>query len=848
MFRIGLKDLWSRKRRLLATCSAVLLGVAFLAGTLVLGDTMRASFDNLFTTVNERTDAVVRGSATVGSENVAQRRPIAASVIDEVSAVDGVAAVAPVIEGTAQLSAADGSAIGGNGPPTMGTNWVADEALNSWTIAEGRAPAASGEVVIDMQSADTGNLEVGDRTVVRTPAPIDVTIVGIATFGDADSMGPVSSTMFTYDDARQYFMGGQPLISEVRVQAESGVSQTELVDRLTPALPAGVEAITGAELTDEMNKSIQDDFLGFFEVFLLVFAGIALLVATFSIYNTFSIIVAQRTRESALLRAIGATRGQVLRSTAVEAAVVGVIASIIGFGVGVLIAMGLRAMMDAVGAAVPGDLVIGTRALAVSVIVGVLVTLVASIAPAIRSARVAPIEALRDAAQDRTASSVVRAAFGSVLLVSGIGLVLVSAIFQSEGALVRTGLGALGTFVGLIVIGPVIARPLSGMIGSPIRAMKGMTGRLARRNSMRNPRRTAATSTALMIGVGIVVLFTVMGSSIKTAVTDVINEQFTGDLVVTSSGFGGAGLAPELADQLNALPEVEAAAGVGMGAVFIDGDGRNVTVVDPARIVDVYHVEVVDGSLDNLAANELAVSQAELESSGWTFGQALEVEFIDGTSETFTVGAVYEAEDFDPTGAITISREAYAPHTPQFTNNTVILALAPGVSETEGAVAVDAVASQYGAADAQTRQEFVASASGEVDVMLTIVYVLLFLAIVIALMGIANTLSLSIHERTRELGLLRAVGQTRSQLRSMVRWESVIVSIFGTSLGMALGVFLGWGLVRAVGAEEGLEGFSVPVGQLVIILVIGGLAGVVAGLRPARRAAKLDVLSAIATS
>ncbi len=414
MWRTTLKSLGAHKRRLLGTCAAVLLGVAFLSGTLVLGDTMSNGFSNMFAEANAGTDALVRSSTEVGEADFTERGLIDVALADDIAAVDGVAAVAPRIEGSGRIVGADGDPLGGNGPPTTAGNWIADDALNPYDLAEGRAPSAPGEVVIDKAAAEQGDLAVGDETTVRTPDPIPVTIVGLATFGEADSQGPVTYAAFSTAQAAELFMPDPSAVSSIAVSAAPGVSQDDLVRRIDAVLPDGVESLTGAELTSEMEDDIKADFLGFFETFLLVFAGIALVVATFSIYNTFSILVAQRTRESALLRALGASRSQVLRSVAVEALVVGLVASAGGIAVGLGLASGLLALMSAIGMTMPASsLVLAGSTVVAAVAVGVIVTLVASLAPAVRAARTAPLAAIRDVAVDTSASSRLRAVAGA---------------------------------------------------------------------------------------------------------------------------------------------------------------------------------------------------------------------------------------------------------------------------------------------------------------------------------------------------------------------------------------------------------------------------------------------------
>jgi len=845
MWKTTLKSIGAHKRRLLGTCSAVVLGVAFLSGTLVLGDTMETGFGDMFTEANAGTDAVVRSSTEVGSDDITERGLLDASVVDDMAAVDGVAAAVPEISGIGQIVGSDGDPLGGNGPPTQAGNWIEDADINPWEIADGRAPEAPGEVVIDRASADDGDLAVGDTTTIRTPDPIEVTVVGIATFGDADSAGPMTYAAFTTDFAQETLLPDAGQISGVLVAADNGVSQRDLVDRLTPALPDDAEALTGAALTDEQQSELESDFLGFFKSFLLVFAGIALVVATFSIYNTFSILVAQRTRESALLRALGASRRQVLTSTAVEALVVGVLAAGLGVAAGIGLAAGLTALTQAAGLSVADTaLAVEPTALAVSAIVGVVVTLIASAVPAVKASRVAPLAALRDVAVDRSGASWLRGLLGVVI--TGVGIAGTIGGTAGDGSLPLTGLGALLVVVGFVLLGPVVARPAAGSLGGPLSLRRGMSGTLARRNAMRNPRRTAGTASALMVGVAVVTLFTVVAASVKQSVDDTVSQQFAGDLVIVQSDFSGAGLSPELQPAVADLPEVDVATSLGDAPMTIDGEDHTATVIDPASFGQILDLEVSQGSVEELDDRGVALFADYASDNGYALGDTIPVSFADGASDQLTVGAIFDNDDL--VDEVVLPRAAYAPHAAARSSDVVLLIdLADGVSNADGEAAIQPVADRLGAPDVQDRQEYIDSVAGEVDQMLTIIYVLLAMAIVIALMGIANTLSLSIHERTRELGLLRAVGQSRRQLRSMVRGEALVVALFGTVGGLGLGTFLGWAMVKTIEASEGLGAFAVPAGQLGVVVALGAIVGVAAAARPARRAAKLDVLQAIAT-
>jgi putative ABC transport system permease protein len=565
-------------------------------------------------------------------------------------------------------------------------------------------------------------------------------------------------------------------------------------------------------------------------------------VATFSIYNTFSILVAQRTRESALLRTLGASRAQVLRSVTAEALAVGLLASVGGIAAGTGLAWGLLALMDAIGLATPPvSPVLDPSTVATALAVGVVVTLLASLVPAVRASRVAPLAALRDVAIDGSATSRRRAVTGVVVTGAGIALTVAGATGESVEI---AGLGALATLIGVVVLGPVAARPAAAVLGAPQTAWRGMSGVLAQRNAMRNPRRTASTAMALVIGVAVVSLFAVVGASLKQSIDDSVNRQFAGDLVIVGEGAGG--LSPGLANAVAELPQVAAASPLGNARVRIDGEDTIATTFDPATIRSVMHLDVRHGSLRDLRPDQVAISAGYAGEHRLVLGDPVTVDYPDGVTDRPTVGAIYAGDNLSEGSGIRLPREAFFRHTSRPADVNLLIDLADGVPIEAGEAAVQRVADRFGAPDVQTNQEFTESIAGEINQLLTVVYVLLVLAIVIALMGIANTLSLSIHERTRELGLLRAVGQTRAQTRAMVRSESVIVALFGTIGGVGLGLFLAWALVSAL-ASDGFTSFAVPKLSLALVLALGALVGVLAAVRPARRAARMDVLAAIAT-
>ena len=848
MWRTTWKGMWSHKRRLIGTTMAVLLGVAFLTTSLAIGSTMTAGFDDLFSEANAGTDVVVRNANVIGSGDSRSRGNLDAELVNEIDEVDGVASAVAIVEGSGRIVGSDGTPIGGGGPPTTAANGAGDSPVNPWQLADGRAPTDVGpgapyEVVIDRASAITGSLDVGDETVIRMPQPVAVTIVGVATFGGADSSGPTTYAAFT-DAAAAALVGRPGEVSAIRIAADDGVSQDELRDDVVTVLPADAEALTGNELTDEMMAEIEGEFLGMFKTILLAFAVIALVVASFSIHNTFSILIAQRSRESALLRALGASRRQVLTSVVGEAIAIGVVASVAGIAAGYGLAVALKAIMDSAGFDLGFDgVVMATSTLVIAMVVGIASTLLASVVPAVRASRIAPLAALRDSAVDSTAASTSRMIGGVVVTATSIAIIATAT--SAAEPLVRAGIGSLLTLVGAVILGPVVARPAASVLGWLPTVLRGQTGRLARRNAMRDPRRTSGSALALMIGTAVVALFTTFGASIKASVEQMVNQDFGGDLVIVSDDFSGPGLSPLVADEVAELPEVAVATGMAVGMITANGNEIDPAVVDAAEFGSLMDLGVSAGSFDDVTVGNVALSEEYAADHDLAMGSVIDVAFADGASTELTVAAIYGTTQ--NVGDMIVTPDDWMPHADQLGHVVVLVGLADGVAEADGLAAVDAVTARNGAPDAQTRSEYVDSLGSEIDQMLYFVYGMLGLAVVIALMGIANTLSLSIHERTRELGLLRAVGQTRREVRSTVRWESVIVAVFGTIGGIGLGVFLGWGLMRALVAQEGFGAFAAPIDSLAVVLVLAALAGVVAAWRPSRRAGRLDILSAIAT-
>ena len=849
MLRTSLRNLLAHKLRLLTTGLAVTIGVAFMSGTLILSATMGKTFDDMFATAYDGIDGLVRAESTFETpEGMAVRPRIDESMVDTVAAVDGVAAVQADVWGTAQVIGRDGDPVGNPemGPPTLATNWPTVTAFDPWTLEAGRPPQAADEVVIDKKTADDAGYTAGDRAqVLIDGSPLDVTIVGVASFGTADSPGGASFTMFTLPAAQEH-LGAVGRVDSVSIAAEDGVSQEELVRRVSAVLPSGDEAITGEAFVAE-NQDAMAEAMSMFDTFMMVFAVVALLVGGFTIFNTFFITVAQRTKQHALMRAVGASRRQVLASILVEAIAVGLVASLIGLAAGVGVAAGLKVLLTAFGVALPaGGVVFTLNTALIAVAAGVLVTVGAAVSPARKAGKVPPIAAMRDIQVTSSGyGSKERVIVGILVLATGVAGLLYGLLGSPSNALAIVGGSAIIVFFGVSVLGRTVSLPLSRVIGWPLPRTRGIAGHLARENAMRSPKRTAATAAALMIGVGLVSFITIFAASTKTSFERAVDKAFTGDLVITSpvQFGGGGGLSPALTQRLNELPEVQTAAGIRGGVAQIDGTPQFVLAADDATF-DVFDIQPLQGTPADLGPDSIAIYKDVAESRNLSIGDTVPADFAETGHQMLTVGMIY-GENV-PAGDWLLGIKTYEANFVDQLDMQIFIKDAPGVSPDAALTAVQHEADAYPGAKVLDQNQYKEEQLAFVDQMLGLVYAMLALAILIALLGIGNTLALSIFERTRELGVLRAVGMTRRQLRSTIRWESVIIAVQGAILGLAIGIFFGWALVLAL-ADQGLTTLSIPVANLVTVMLLAALAGVVAAILPARRASKLDVLKAVVT-
>jgi putative ABC transport system permease protein len=663
----------------------------------------------------------------------------------------------------------------------------------------------------------------------------------VVTFGTADS--PAGASVVAFEAATAQELVAEPGTWDgIGVVAEQGISQTQVVEQIRPTLPSGVEVLTGEEITAENQNAIEQS-LGFFNTFLLVFALIALAVGSFTIYNTFSILVAQRAQEVALVRAVGASRRQVLGGVLAEAFVVGLVSSLVGLLAGIALAAGLKSLLASIGLDLPGSgLVLLPRTVTIALVAGVLVTVFSAFFPARRAARVPPVAAMREVAVDRSATSPVRLVLGLVVLALG-GAGLIAGLAQNELPLV--GLGAAGTFLGLVILGPVIARPLSHVLGAPLPVLKGITGRLAVQNTTRNPKRTAATASAIMIGLGLIMFITIFADSAKASIDSIVDDNFRGDFVLSAGGGFGptSGIPTELAEDIAAVDGVSAVTNLRFGFANIDGGGDVVIGIDPVTGLELFNIGVIEGSPDDLGPGTIAVDDDRMEARGWVLGDTISFQSPTSSAD-LRIAMVYTEDRL--ANRYVLPLVEFDRQFPNSLDAQIYAKVADGADSEQVRAELEALVAPYGTVELLDRTEFKAEQAAQINQFLNIIYALLALAVIIAFFGIANTLALSIIERQREIGIQRAVGMTRGQLRSTIRWESVIIALMGTALGVAVGVFFSWAIVRALN-DQGFTIYRVPVVQLVIWAVVAAALAVAMAWLPARRAAKTDILAAIAT-
>ncbi|HEY7142676.1 MAG TPA: ABC transporter permease [Streptosporangiaceae bacterium] len=834
---VTIKGLLAHKLRLALTALAIVLGVTFISGTFVLTDTLNNTFSSLFGSIYQKVDFQVRGQAQLGSAGAnATRNPIPQSLLATIRGVPGVEAAQGSVEGYAQFVARDGKPIVTAGAPTLGVNFDPNPQLSDLHVITGSAPQAATDVVMDAATARKYHFAVGQSVrILFAGSSRTFTISGIAQFGTADNLAGSTLAAFTLPVTQQV-MDEAGQLDNINVVTAPGAGKPAVQRDIAGVLPSGIEVVTGQTVVNEQTTAVSQA-LSFFSTALLVFAFISLFVGGFTIFNTFSIIVGQRTRELALLRIVGASRGQVFRSVLAEAALVGFASSVIGLGLGVLAAIGLEALLRGFGITLPtGSPVFEPRTVLVGLVVGVGVTVVAAIGPARNSVRVPPIAALSDRAQAGNVSLRRRFTWGGAVVLAGAAL-LAAGLAKPVIALV--GAGAILIFVGAAMLSPAIARPVSSVVGRPLARLLGMPGKLGRENSMRSPRRTAQTASALMIGLALVAAMSVFGASLSKSATASVDDAVRADLIVTT-GNGAGTFSNSVVTTAAAVPGVRQASTIYGGQFEIRHTLASLMAVSTQNLAGTVILRMASGSSAALDSGQLLIDSTTAKKDQLSVGDTVPVTFAQKGSSLMRIGGIFEANAL--VGKYLVSAAFYK------SNFTVPL---PGAMllSTNGSSAVARAVTRalapYPNVQVQTKEQFQRTQIASVNKLLGLVYALLALAVLIALIGIVNTLMLSVFERTREIGLLRAVGMKRRQIRSMVRSEAVILAIFGAIIGIVIGTGMGIALVSSL-KQQGITDTVVPASSLVIFLLLAAVLGLIAASWPARRAARLDVLAAIA--
>ena len=839
---IARKSIRARWGRTLAILFAITASVSFVVGSFVLADSLRATFDSLFQELNEEVDLEVRAAQAFDGDDA--RDPIDVSIADSIRAVEGVDIAEPILQRFAQLLDSDGEVITPAGGPTLGVSWEGDDGLQGVTIKEGRAPSGPDELAIDKATADTENFEVGDTVAYLTDVgTFEGTITATVGLGSADSFGGAQLVALDLDTALVNF-GADGKVDAVDIAVVDGADVATVQSAIEQILPPQTEIVTGEEVAQETADDV-NQFVDVFGTGLLIFAFITAFVSAFIINNVFQITIGQRLRELALLRAVGASGRQVRWMITIEAFALGVLATIIGVFGGLLVARGLIAAFDAAGAGFPDTAtVLQLRTIVIAALVGVGITMASVIVPSRRASRIPPVAAMRPELGFAAMRSR-RLVAGIVVTVIGVALFLVGLFGRpggTPGLIAFAGGGALLLFLGVASLSSTVATPVTRVIGWPIEKLFKVPGALARQNVARAPRRTSSSASALMIGVALVSSTAVFASSLRSSLVDTLESAISADYIVTDTGFQG--LSPVVSETLADVPEVEAATPIRGISGQVDGGTKNFGAVDAVAFEKLVDPDLQEGTVAELGLNELLLHVDPAGDLDASVGSTVEVTFQNGIEQTLTVAGIYGDATFGNwlIGLDTLAEVSDAPARDFF----VIAKLADGVDAVTGNAAVAAAMEPFPQANVQTNAEFLESQEAQINQLLLIITMLLAFAILIAILGISITLALGVFERTREIGLLRAVGMNRRQTRRSVRWEAVIVSIFGALVGIVVGTFLGVILSLAV-PDDVISKLAFNPAIIVAILVGAVIAGLVAALYPSYKASNMNVLEAIAT-
>jgi len=857
VIKVALRGLAGRKLRAALTGIAIVLGVAMISGTYILTDTVESAFTNLFTESYAGTDAIVTGRGldiSIEGEKPPDP-PVDASLLDVVRAVAGVALASGSVadEDSTKLLTSEGEAVNSEGWPTLGFGIDTAPAFaqfNPLNLLEGSWPAAADEVVVDAETVDEQGWEIGDTVQISTLQPKRAfTLVGVAQYGEVNSLGGISFTVFTIPTAQE-LLGREGQYDAISVAAREGVTEDELVAAIEPVLPKDADVVSATAEAQEQTDEV-GEFTKFFRYFLLAFAGVALFVGAFVIFNTLSITVAQRTREFATLRTIGASRRQVLWSVILESLVIGLFASLVGLGLGVLLAEGIQALFKSLGADLPtADRVFATRTVVVSLVVGVGITLLAGLFPAIRATRVPPIAAVREGATlPQSRFHRLTPWIAGVFVVVAL-LALARAMFADElgtgDRLLSIAVGVLLLFLGVAMLASHLVKPIARVVGLPARSAGGAAGRLASGNAVRNPGRTAATAAALMIGIALVAFIATLTNGMKASNREAIEEQIAADYVVTSLD-GYTPFVAAAGDALAASTVPELVTSVRSDAGQVNGDTAEIGGIDADKIAEAYVFDWREGDdsvLATLGTTRAVVSKNFAEDHDIGVGSVLTLRSIADRTADVTVVGTFEPPPFYPLlESVNVSTELFDSLYDRPRNRWTWANVAGDPSDENRAQMEEAIAG-FPDTQVETREQWIQREDADFNEFITFLYVMLTLAVFVSVFGMINTLVLSVYERTREIGMLRAIGMTRRQVRRMIRQESVITALIGAALGLPLGIFLA-ALVNQALSQFDVR-FSIPWAQLVVLTVVAIVIGILAAILPARRAAKLNPLQAIA--
>jgi putative ABC transport system permease protein len=834
--RLAWRNLLASKLRLFLTSLAVVLGVGFVVGALVLGDTINTAFDGVFATANKGVAVEIRGVKTVSETD---RKRVPESLVQTIRAVTGVRTVHGGISGTAQIIGKDGSPAGLQGPPALGFGWSDDPDLNPLRVTAGSAPRGAKDVVIDRTTARSEKFALGDQVrIVTQSGSAKYRLIGIVAFGEQNNL--IGATLAAFSPATAArVLDSASGFAAVSVTADDGVQDAALAQRIRAVLPAGYEAVTGRVASEQESQQFKS-FIDIFRNFLLGFAGIALFVGSFIIFNAFKITVAQRTRQLGLLRAVGASESQIVGSVLMEAGAIGLVASLLGGLFGVGLAALLRVGFNAAGAALPATtLQVRPYAVVIGLVAGLIVTLGSALIPAWKASTVPPIAAMRDVHAKGAPRA--RAAMALVLSGVGVGLVMAGSLMDWKSLTQRFGLigpGAILLFLGAAMLTQYVSRPLARILGAPM-ARTGLAGRLGRGNAMRNPSRTAQTAAALTIGVALVTGVTIFAASLTATYVNALDKRVRADLVIVSNS--QQPFSPAAADRLARYPSLSRATAWRQGE-FKDSQGatHSVSGVDPASMELLYDPGVIGGSMTALSKpNSIAVQESYAKNNNLRVGSSMPALFAKTGKRALRVAAIFGDDTF---GNFFISLAQYQQAFATQEDQVILVKARPGMQPHEADVLATRALRDFPNLEVRTKAEYKAFIVSRIDSLLRLFYALLAMAVVIAVFGIVLTLALSVFERTREIGLLRAVGLSRHAVRAMIRWEAIIVALIGALVGLLLGVFLGTVTVSAIPDFKVVE---IPWGSMIVFFVAAGVFGVLAAVLPARRAARLDILAAI---